>query len=70
VSDTSQSKDDSKYLFDMVNERYGDRLTPEELEEVKKGIEAIRKTADTLRMVKLENSDEPFALFVPHREES
>ena len=70
MDNTSQSKGDTRFLCDMVKRRYGDRLTPEELEEVNKGIESIQKTADRLRSVKLENSDEPFALFVPYRKES
>ena len=69
MSDTGQSNADTKFLFDMVSRRYGERLTPAELEEVNKGIESIRKMADRLRSVKLENSDEPFALFVPYRKE-
>ena len=67
LNDSNQAQGDSKFLFEMVNERYGDRLTPEELEEVKKGIDAIQNMAGILRAVKLENNDEPLTLFVPHR---
>ena len=69
MSDTNQIESDSKFLFDMLKQRYGERLDPEELKEVKKGVENIQQVADKLRSVKLENSDEPFALFIPHREE-
>ena len=51
----------------MVKKRYGERLSPEELEEVRKGVERITETAETLRSVKLENWDEPFFVFKPHR---
>jgi hypothetical protein len=68
VSDTNRTESDSKFLFDMLKRRYDERLNPEELDEVKKGVETIQKAADKLRSVKLENSDEPFALFVPYRE--
>ena len=68
MSDTNRTESDSKFLFDMLKRRYDERLNPEELDEVKKGVETIQKAADKLRSVKLENSDEPFALFVPYRE--
>ena len=69
MSDTNRTESDSQCLFDMLKRRYGERLDPEELKEVKKGVENIQQAADKLRSVKLENSDEPFALFIPHREE-
>ena len=69
MSDTNQTESDSKFLFDMLKRRYGERLNPEELEEVKKGVENIRKAADKLRSVNLLNSDEPQALFVPYRKD-
>ena len=68
MSETTRTESDSKFLFDMLKRRYDERLNPEELDEVKKGVETIQKAADKLRSVKLENSDEPFALFVPYRE--
>ena len=54
-------------LFAMVAERYGARLTPVQLEDVRKGIEAVVTGARALRAVKLENSDEPMQPFVPFR---
>jgi len=56
-------------LFNLVRDLYGDRLDPEELEEVRKGVEGIVKTAEALRSVKLENSDEPFLWFIPYRKD-
>ena len=56
---------ESETLFNLVRTRYGDRLSPEELEEVRKGIERITETAKALREVKLENRDEPFSIFKP-----
>ena len=55
-------------LFAMVAERYGARLTPAQLEDVRKGIEAVVTGARALRAVKLANSDEPMQPFVPFRE--
>ena len=59
------SAKESETLFNLVRDQYGDRLTPEELEEVKKGVERIMETAKALREVKLENWDEPFSIFKP-----
>ena len=53
--------------FSVVADRYGDRLTPEELEEVRKAIEANLDAAYALRSIKLENWDEPFSVFKPLR---
>jgi hypothetical protein len=69
MSDTDQTESDGKFLFDMLKRRYGERLNPEELEEVKKGVENIQQAADKLRAVNLQNSDEPPALFVPYRKD-
>jgi len=54
-------------LLALIRERYGDRLTPEQLDGVKKGVEGIVKAARALRAVRLENSDEPMQSFVPYR---
>ena len=62
-------KTESEFLFELVKTRYGERLTPEELEEVRKGVERISETAEALRAVNLGNGDEPFSVFIPFREE-
>jgi hypothetical protein len=54
-------------LFALVRERYGDRLTPVQLDEVRKGVEGAVLAARALRAVKLENADEPFPPFAPYR---
>lgn len=69
MSDTHQTESDGKFLFDMLKRRYGERLNPEELEEVKKGVDNIQQIADKLRSVNLKNSDEPPARFVPYRKD-
>jgi len=51
----------------VVIDRYGDRLTPEELEEVRKALEANLDAAHALRSIRLENWDEPFSVFKPIR---
>ena len=55
--------------FNIVKRLYGDRLTSEELDEVRKGVEGIVEAAESMRAVKLENGDEPFSVFVPYRKE-
>jgi hypothetical protein len=70
VSDTNQTENDGNFLYNMLKRRYGERLNPAELEEVKKGVENIRQAADKLRAVNLQNSDEPPALFIPYRKDS
>jgi len=57
-------------LFALVRARYGDRLTPAELDEVRKSVEAVVRTSRALRAVKLENTDEPFPPFAPYRARS
>jgi hypothetical protein len=51
----------------VVADRYGDRLTPEELEEVRKALEANLDAANALRSIRLGNWDEPFSVFKPVR---
>jgi hypothetical protein len=44
-------------------------LTADELEEVRQGVAGISQAAAALRAVRLNNSDEPFALGIPYRQE-
>ena len=55
-------------LFALVRDRYGDRLTPAQLDEVRKGVEGVVLAARALRTVQLENAAEPFPPFVPYRD--
>ena len=65
-----ESPKESDFLFEMVKDRYGDRLTADELEEVRKGVEGIVEAAETLRSVKLGNGTEPFSIFKPYKKEA
>lgn len=67
MSDSSKDAPDRDELFNFVKSTYGDRLTTEELEEVRKGVERIIEMADALRSVKLDYRDEPLPLFKPYR---
>ena len=59
--------EEAETLFSLVKEKYGDKIAPEELEEVKKAIERIVETSMELRKVELGNWDEPFSVFKPYR---
>ncbi len=56
-------------LFELLNNRYGDRLTADQLEEIKKTVEEQAEHAEKLRSVHLENGDEPAFVFTPYRAE-
>jgi len=59
--------EEAETLFSLVKKKYGDKIAPEELEEVKKGVERIVETSMELRKVELGNWDEPFSVFKPYR---
>jgi hypothetical protein len=44
---------------EVVRVRFGEHLTPEQLEQVKKDLDGNVRAADRLRAVKLKNADEP-----------
>jgi len=59
--------EEAEILFSLVKEKYGDKITDEELDEVKKAVERIVETSMELRKVELGNWDEPFSVFKPYR---
>jgi hypothetical protein len=56
-----------EHLFALVRERYGDRLTAEQLADLRQTVDGIVQTARALRAVRLPNAAEPYAPFVPYR---
>ncbi len=62
-------KSEAEILFNLVETSYGDRVTPEELEEIRKGLDAILESAKAMHAIKLENGDEPYQFFKPSGEE-
>lgn len=60
-------KEEASLLFEIVRRRYGGRLKPEELEEVRRGVERIVEMSMELRSVRLNNWDEPSFTFRPYR---
>lgn len=53
----------ARALTEVIRARYGQYLTPEQLEEVQKDIERGLKASERLRARKLRNSDEPDFIF-------
>ena len=53
----------------LLRERYGERLTPEQVEELRKTLEVQVDNARALRAVALTHADEPYPPFAPHRAE-
>jgi hypothetical protein len=44
---------------EVARQRFGEKLTPEQMEQVKKDLDGNVRTADRLRAIKLKNGDEP-----------
>jgi hypothetical protein len=65
VSDPEAARSEVELLFSLVRERYGSRLTPEELEAVRAGVAAIVDGARALRAVRLDNADGPLLPLPP-----
>ena len=69
MSDEKSMESEATHLFNMVKVRYGDRLSLEELEEVRKVVESNLQAAHVLRAVELDSRDEPFLVFTPYHKE-
>ena len=54
-------------LVEMLKGRYGDRLDDEQIEELRKAVEASSDHARQIRAVPLRNGDEPAFAFRPFR---
>jgi hypothetical protein len=54
-------------MLALVRERYGSRLSAEELAGVRTAIEGIVQAAHALRAVRLTNADEPGQPFAAYR---
>ena len=69
MSDEKFMESEATHLFNMVKAQYGDRLSLEELEEVRKVVESNLQAAHVLRAVELDSRDEPFLVFTPYHKE-
>jgi hypothetical protein len=69
MADEHTVPSESDVLFNLVLQRYGQRLTSDARQEVRKGIEGIARARQALKSVALANSDEPFWCFTPYRKD-
>jgi hypothetical protein len=69
MSEPAKPDPEADALFEIVRQRYGDRLTPEQADEVRKIVRAQVEAARALRAVRLTNADEPLQAFAPYRKE-
>jgi hypothetical protein len=51
----------------LVRHRYGERLSPEQIDDLRRAVEAIVEQVAALGTVRLANSDEPLSRFEPFR---
>jgi len=65
----TDSDRETSILMELVKERYGERLTEEQLEHVSKSLKTVLDAGKALRETPLENSDEPYNVFKPYRRE-
>jgi len=54
-------------LFEIVRQRYAARLTPEQLDALRKIVGGQVEAARALRAIRLTNADEPFQRFAAYR---
>jgi hypothetical protein len=69
MSEAHHPSTDTQAVMALIQQQYGARLGPTELEEVRKGVDGLLQVTTVLRQVPLANSDEPYAVFVPYRQE-
>jgi hypothetical protein len=56
-------------LLELIKHRHGHRLDPGQLDDLREAVDGVARAAESMRSVRLENSDEPRFIFVPYREE-
>jgi hypothetical protein len=67
MSDAARDPDEVDLRFALVRLRYGDRLSAEQLDDLRRAVETIVEQVAALRAVPLTNADEPLQRFVPFR---
>ena len=63
----TDSEKETSILMELVKERYGERLTEEQLDQVENSLKRVIDAGKALKAVSLENSDEPYNVFKPYR---
>lgn len=65
----TSDRSEGDILYDLALQLGGGSLTGEQLEDVRRMVDAAVSSADQLRAVRLSNADEPPTTFVPYRKE-
>ena len=63
----TDSDKETSILMELVKERYGERLTEEQLEHVENSLKRVMEAGKALWDVSLDNSYEPYNVFKPYR---
>jgi hypothetical protein len=69
VTDEQTVQMECEAAFSLLMRRYGDRLTSEMADGLRRSVETVMKTVTALRSVTLENGDAPLVCFAPLRKE-
>ena len=67
MSERTRDAGEADLRFALVRLRYGDRLTAEQLDALRRAVETVIEQVAALRSVPLINADEPLQRFVPFR---
>ena len=67
MSEPVHDQDEVEVRLGLVRRRYGDRLTPEQLDILRHVVKALVEQVAALRAVPLTNADGPMERFIPFR---
>ncbi len=62
MSEQSNMHDRAEQMMAVLRQRYGDRLSEDELEEVSEAAKAIAQASEDMRAVELGHGDSPFSV--------
>ena len=60
--ESQETNDRAGQMMAVLRQRYGDRLSEDELEEVGEAAKAIVQASEDMRAVRLEHGDSPFSV--------
>ena len=69
MGDSGPNDTEVNSRFELVRAMHAGRMSPQELEEVRKAVADAVKAAESLKSVVLDSTDEPLSVFVPYRPE-
>ena len=69
MANSTPDRSERDILYDLALELGGGPLTGEQIEDVRRMVDAAVSSAEQLRAVRLSNADEPPTTFVPYRKE-